>query len=62
MIKTKIIFIKLVNDCALFSLNFDISLDPFLMHSDYFDWMDRTPDDVTCTIKHSKVTIRLTEN
>lgn len=28
----------------------------------YFDWLDRSPDDVTCTTKHAKVTIRLIEN
>lgn len=62
MIKIKIIFIKFVNDCVLFFLNFDILFDFFLMYLDYFDWMDRILDDVICIIKYLKVIIRLIEN
>lgn len=36
MIKIEIIFIKFVNDCVLFFLNFDILFDFFLMYLDYF--------------------------
>lgn len=64
MIKTKIILIKLVNDCALCFLNFNISFNPlfYAFRLFCFDWLERRPDDVTCTTKHAKVTIRLIEN
>lgn len=64
MIKPIIILIKLVNEFALFFF-LNISFNPFFMHvgcSILIGWTEASPDDVTCTKKHAKVTIRLTEN